>query len=240
MLKEAIEYILKLKRPETLKVNEKNYSTIDLYPIKESECEPLLVYNLDSLVSYILADPDNNMGDLKILNVENPLKVVAESKMFGAFKQREKIIIADYSKLTPDITFGSYLSIEEFIIMLKSKFVVTEDLEKIIKVVGNISDENVTNYNDDGITQKVTTKTGIARVGEVALPPRITLIPYRTFIEIPQPASEFLLRARKSYNRGLEFALFEADGGAWKKIAIKKIADYLNEKLDGKDITILS
>lgn len=124
--------------------------------------------------------------------------------------------------------------------MLKSKFRMTEDLESIIKLVGNIQDENVTNYNDDGITQKVTTKTGIARVGEVPLPPKVSLVPYRTFIEVGQPKSEFLLRAKKGYD-GIEFALFEADGGAWKKEAISNIACYLSDKLkDIENITILN
>ena len=239
MLKEAIEYILKLKRPETLKVGERDFATLDLYPIMEAECSALEVFNLDSLIQYIKNNPDNNIDKIKIINIESPLRVVAESNLFGNFKQREKFVIVDYSDLIPSINFGRYMNIEEFIIMLKSKFIVTEDLEKLIKVVGNITDENVTNYNDDGITQKVTTKTGIARVGEVALPPRIKLKPYRTFVEVEQPESEFLLRAKKGYD-GIEFALFEADGGAWKKQAINNVADYLKENLSNENITILN
>ncbi len=240
MIKDAIEYLLKLKRPETIQVEGRNYSTIEINPIKQSECRAITVYNLDSLIKYLKDDPDNYKEKMKVINILNPLEVAVESTIFGEFKQREKYIVADYSDLIPNIRFGNYLSIEEFIIMLKSKFIMTEDLEKIIKVVGNISDENVTNYNDDGITQKVTTKTGIARVGEVALPPKIKLKPYRTFIEVEQPQSEFLLRAKKGYD-GIEFALYEADGGAWKKEAISNIAKYLEEKLDNiSNITILS
>lgn len=240
MIKEAIEYILKLKRPEVIEADERKYSTIDIQPIYEPNCNPLKVYNLDSLINYLIDDPDNKKEDTKIINVINSVEVVVESSLFGKFKQREQYIIADYSGLIPNISFGRYLSIEEFIIMLKSKFIMTEDLEKVIKVVGNITDENVTNYNDDGVTQKVTTKTGIARVGEVALPPKIKLKPYRTFIEVEQPESEFLLRAKKGYE-GIEFALYEADGGAWKKEAINNISSYLSDKLkDFENITILN
>lgn len=241
MIKEAIEYLLELKRPEIVEVENKTYSTRELVPIIEAECEKLKVYSLQSFVNYILKNPDNNIDKIKIINVENPLKVVASSAVFGKFKQRENYIIADYSELIPSINFGRYMNIEEFIIMLKSKFLMTEDLENIIKVVGNITDENVTNYNDDGVTQKVTTRTGIARVGDVALPPKIKLVPFRTFVEISQPGSEFLLRAKKGYE-GIEFAIFEADGGAWKQKAIKNISDYLHSYLDEtvKDITILN
>lgn len=239
MIKEAIDYLLKLKRPETIKIGERDYATIELQAIREAESKPLTVYGLNSLINYIKGNPDQNIENIKIINIEDPLKVTVQSSTFGNFKQRETYLIADYSELTPFIKFGTYLSIEEFIIMLKSKFIITEDLETIIKVVGNITDENVTNYNDDGITQKVTTKTGIARVGEVALPPKIKLRPFRTFVEVEQPESEFLLRARKGYE-GIEFALFEADGGAWKKEAINNIEKYLRDNLGETSITILS
>lgn len=240
MIKEAISYLLELKRPEIVKVNEREYSTIDIQSIHEPECKAIRVYNLDSLIKYIIDNPDTGISDKKIINVVNPTKVTVESSLFGNFKQREEYIVADYYDLLPEISFGRFVKLEEFIIMLKSKFIMTKDLEMIIKLVGNIQDENVTNYNDDGITQKVTTKTGIARVGEAPLPPKVSLKPYRTFTEVEQPESEFLLRAKKGYE-GIEFALFEADGGAWKKEAIKSIANYLSTNLDNAEkITILS
>lgn len=240
MLKEFLEKLLELKRPETIKVDDRDYATIDINPIREAECSPIEVYNLDSLIKYLKDDPDNRKNDKKIINIANPTTVEVKSSLFGKFKQREQYIVADYYDLLPNIGFGKYLSIEEFIITLKSKFIMNEDLENVIKVVGNITDENVTNYNDDGVTQQVTAKTGIARVAEVALPPKIKLKPFRTFIEVEQPESEFLLRAKKGYE-GITFALFEADGGAWKKQAINNITTYLSENLkDINNITILN
>lgn len=240
MLKEAIDYILKLKRPETVEIEGRNYATIDLYQVKDPECLKLNVTSLQSLIDYIKQDPDNLKENMKILEVQDELNVKLHSQLFGQFKQRETYMSANYSELTPHIAFGKFISIEEFIIMLKSKFEVTEDLTKIIQIIGNISDENVTNYNDDGITQKVTTKVGIARVGEKALPTKLILKPFRTFIEVEQPESDFLLRVKKGYE-GIEVALFEADGGAWKKEAVKNITEYLkNELRDIKNLTILN
>ena len=46
------------------------------------------------------------------------------------------------------------------------------------------------------------------------------LRPYRTFKEIDQPESQFLLRLNENGNIGL----FEADGGMWKLEAKKSIA----------------
>ena len=239
MLKEALKYLVELKRPEAIKVGERDYSTMDIKPIREAECVPLNVYNLDSLIEYLKSNPDK-IENIKILNIENPVRVVAESTLFGKFKQRETYIEVDYSRLIPEIYFGKFLDMEEFMIMLKSKFIETEELISIISIVGNVQNEAVTHYNDDGFSQEVVAKTGVVRVGKVPLPPRIKLKPYRTFIEVDQPESEFILRARKS-PYGVEFALFEADGGAWKKEAISNISSYLKKELNEvKDITILN
>mgnify|MGYP003258251653 FL=1 len=51
--------------------------------------------------------------------------------------------------------------------------------------------------------------------------------PYRTFLEVKQPASDFLLRIDKDGHP----ALYEADGGAWKLEAKRNIAGYLSAQL---------
>lgn len=240
MLKEFVEKLLELKRPETIEVNNRDYSTINIEPILEPDFEKLYVFNLESLVAYIKDDPDILKNKHKIINIVSPTKVLLQSSIYGDFKQRDTYMAVDCKELLPDIYFERFMGIEQFIITLKSKFVMTEELEKIVKIVGNISDETVTNYNDDGITQQVTARTGIARVGEVALPPKIELKPYRTFVEIEQPSSEFLLRANKRSGE-IEFALFEADGGAWKNESICFIAEYLKDRLEGvSNLTILN
>jgi hypothetical protein len=65
-------------------------------------------------------------------------------------------------------------------------------------------------------------KSGIASVAEMPLPNPIALQPFRTFIEIEQPESIFVVRAHK----GPEFSLFLADGGLWKLKAIQSIKEY--------------
>ncbi len=240
MLKAFVEKLLELKRPETVKVDNRDYSTINLDPILEPNFKGMEIFNLESLVTYIKDDPDKIENKHRIINIVSPTKILLQSSIYGNFKQRDTYMVVDCSELLPSIYFERFMNIEQFIITLKSKFVMTSELEQIVKIVGNISDETVTNYNDDGITQQVTARTGIARVGEVALPPKIELKPYRTFVEVEQPASEFLLRANKR-NGEIEFALFEADGGAWKNKSISNIAEYLKDKLEGvSNLTILN
>lgn len=57
--------------------------------------------------------------------------------------------------------------------------------------------------------------------------PIVKLKPYRTFSEVEQPESEFLVRL----SDGGRVALYEADGGAWKLQARRNVADYLKENL---------
>lgn len=80
---------------------------------------------------------------------------------------------------------------------------------------------------DNGVTQKVEAKTGIALNSVVEIKPRVTLRPFRTFIEVEQPESEFLLRV----NQSGEIGLFEADGGVWKLEATRNVAAYFEDKL---------
>ena len=74
----------------------------------------------------------------------------------------------------------------------------------------------------------------------VAVKPRVPLRPYRTFLEVEQPESEFLLRLDDNGNVGL----FEADGGMWKQTAKASITAYFEEKLaqeikDGKIVVMM-
>lgn len=57
----------------------------------------------------------------------------------------------------------------------------------------------------------------------------MTLKPYRTFREMDQPESPFVLRVWKD-NEGVRLAVFEADGGAWKIKARENAAARLREK----------
>ncbi len=76
----------------------------------------------------------------------------------------------------------------------------------------------------------VQARAGVALVSDVAVPNPILLCPYRTFRDVPQPSSLFVLRVRSG--QGLpEAGLFEADGGAWRLTAIERIKQWLTEQL---------
>lgn len=98
-----------------------------------------------------------------------------------------------------------------------------------MKIVGNLSQGTEANFADDGMTQQVMAKAGVARVAMVSLPNPVELRPFRTFADIGQPASKFVLRIKADKDHGPRCALFEADGGAWKNTAIATIKAWLTE-----------
>lgn len=90
-----------------------------------------------------------------------------------------------------------------------------------------MKEETVHQANDDGVSQAVSVKTGIASVNSVKVPNPVKLAPYRTFNEVAQPTSEFVFRMRD----GMQCAIFEADGGAWQLEAMQSIKEYLASQL---------
>ena len=112
--------------------------------------------------------------------------------------------------LLPEINFNSYLDIKRFIIHTQANFVQNEHTESLLRFVGSVSEENSKETKDNGITQSVVAKVGVATVEEVNVSKPVLLRPFRAFVEVPQPESSFILRLRN----GPAAALYEADDGA--------------------------
>ena len=82
-------------------------------------------------------------------------------------------------------------------------------------------------YNDNGIATTITTQKGVALQSNEQIRPIITLKPYRTFQEVEQPESIFLIRVNE---RGITFT--EADGGMWKLKARQTVKAFLEAELE--------
>ncbi|ALA12711.1 hypothetical protein ABNB59_15385 [Paenibacillus larvae] len=220
--RDALEYLSEQGQPEIIEVNGQQYATHQLYEVVEPTPEPLVVRNLSGLIDYLKSEFDKQAPLL--VHVVSPTQVTVVSSYNNDYARKE-IIKAE--ALLPEYRFGSYYEAEDFIIKLQSGFVANEDRAKLLKVVGNVKEENVRSIGDDGVSQSVTAKTGVATVEDVKVPNPVLLAPYRTFVEVIQPESAFVFRMKN----GPLAALFEADGGAWRNAAIDAVATYLVEKL---------
>lgn len=111
---------------------------------------------------------------------------------------------------------------EVALIELRSLCIPNEGTAYLLDLLSRMTNENSVSTNDNGVTQTVEARQGVALNAVVEIKPRVMLRPFRTFLEVEQPESEFLLRVDP--DEGIGF--FEADGGIWKLEAKKNIADY--------------
>ena len=233
MEKEAMEYLIDLgeERNDIREVNGFSYSIERLHLVKEPKADVIVTSSLSSLVDYINSNHSDLEKEELIIHVESPTRV----SLYGALdfnREREKFM--ECQAITPNnIRYNNFLNTEEFNIMLQASFVDNKDKSLLLKVTGCIKEDTVKEVGDDGVSQGVTIKTGVASVNTVEVPNPVILAPYRSFQEIEQVESKFIFRMQS----GPRAALFEADGGMWRNEAIDKIKKYLRENI--KEIRIL-
>lgn len=198
--------------------------------------ESVALNTLSGMVNYIKSNLERIDNKL-ILHVksENMVTLIGTLEIDGS---RETLATA--KAIVPKFSFDAYYDVEEFNIALQSKFVSNEDRSILLQVVGNVSEDNVKTVGDDGVSQAVTINQGVASKASVKVPNPVELAPYRTFLEVTQPESQFVFRMKD----GPRAAIFEADGGAWRNQAIVNIREYfkeeLREEISNKKITILA
>lgn len=241
MIKEALQYLVELGKAEEHTINGDTYSDkplhrIDMYIPKANAIE---MHTLTSLVDYIKSDVDA-MSKKMIVEVASPTKVNLHSQL-DYNRDREKLV--SVSARVPEFSFNNFMDQEKFCINLQSKFIDDPQTDRslILKFAGTVEAGTVAEYGDDGITQKATVKTGIASKGDAIVPNPVKLRPYRTFLEVEQPISEFIFRMKQDKYDGINCAIFEADGGAWQIAATKAIKEYLQFELaDMTQFTVIS
>ena len=238
IIKEAIEYVVGLRKPEVQEIDGVTYSDKELEPvIHNPKARAIQMNTLTSLVDYIKAQVDE-MDEKMIVHVQSPTKVSLYSALDGE-RIRENMV--EVVARVPEFEYGRFIDHEYFCIGLQAKFLEDPESDRalVLKFAGTVEDGSVAQYSDDGISQKATVKTGIASVGDAIVPNPVKLRPYRTFHEVKQPMSEFIFRMNS--DNGVRCALFEADGGAWENVAMKNIKEYLEVELaDYPAFTILS
>ena len=225
--REALEYLVNLgeKKEPIIELDQGTFSRVSLSRVTEPVASKLTVSTLTGLVDYIKTNVDQLKGKL-LIQVKSPNEVALYSPL-NADREREKYVSAE-AILPNNVTYERFLETERFNIMLQSAFVDNEDKAKLLKYTALITDDTVKNFGDDGISQKVTVKTGVASVSDAVVPNPVTLAPFRTFPEVEQPESKFIFRMKE----GPSAALFEADGGAWRNKAILNIKAYLEKELE--------
>ncbi|HEL2480588.1 TPA: hypothetical protein TZY47_000706 [Streptococcus suis] len=189
---------------------------------------------LTSLVEYLKSDLNGMQDQRLIVAVEKNDEVCVWSEN-DEFEHRT--LLVDVKARVPELTFGRFISSEQFNIMLQSNFIDDADREALLDFASALKIENGAEIEDNGVSQVATVKTGVASLAKGKVPNPVDLRPYRTFNEVEQPASKFVFRIDKN----AQMALFEADGKRWVQEAVGNIAVYLKAELaDLEHITVLA
>lgn len=184
------------------------------------------VSTLGALRDYLVTNRDALALDKLIVHVETPNRVSVGSALRSRSRDREIFITAEADDMTNGF-LGKFHSSEDFNIGLQVRFVDVDQRRELLELVSSVKTEQSAEAIDNGISQTLEAKKGIVTKMHVNLPNPVTLSPFRTFRDILQPSSPFVLRANADRGELPELALFEADGGTWKLTAISRIKDWL-------------
>lgn len=235
MIKKALEYIVGLSSPTVQEIGLETYSDKPLHRISYiPRASSIEMNTLSSLIDYIKSGVDI-FGEKMIIHVQSPTRV----SMYSALDvEREREYVVEVKANVPAFNFNQFMDHESFCIGVQSKCIDDPNTDKalLLKFAGTVEAGSVAEYGDDGVSQKATVKTGIASKGEALVPSPASLKPFRTFVEVDQPVSRFIFRMKEDkYSHGIQCALYEADGGAWKLEAMQSIREYLDDALEGFD-----
>lgn len=229
-LRDAIDRITDLARPFTLEANGHQFCSKPLVEVKAAEFAPTTyeVDTLDALVKLILTE-GLTLGRRLYVRVDSARKVTVTTTYNGDELRNpyQRFPLYEAVSDVPVVTIGYSMSQEQAIVELQSLYGATPDRGYLLDLLSHIDVNEGVSSVDNGVTQEVNVRTGAVLKQVTPVRPIVQLQPYRTFLEVEQPVSDFLLRVSKEG----EPALFEADGGAWKLEAKRSIAAYLAEKL---------
>ena len=232
MLKEAIEKILEINKP-ALEVVEGRTFAIGSEGVEEvrpqlDKPETLPLTSLDALVKLIRTEAlfGGTPAAPLYITIPNHLTVRCFSHPAESLRYARPDPYLVTATDVPGWEARTELPFEEALIALRTRFQPTNDTEYALKLLSDITTGAKITFNDNGVATTVVTKKGIDLQSNQPIRPIISLKPYRTFQEVEQPASEYLIRIS---DRGISF--IEADGGMWKLKARQTVKEYFDKAL---------
>ena len=233
------------QRPQVFTVGEETYiSTGNHYervkpvlPDKIVRPGTFETFSLDGLIDYIKEDVDGFFKDPErkfLVRVCGPHSVEVVSPVTGYWQER--ITVAKCEALVPKVEFDRFRDPESFQIMVQTCFEDSKNRADVLLLAGNIRKEQSMRTADDGVSQTVTVNAGVATAADVTVKNPVPLTPYRTFREVEQPESPFVLR----FDEEARVALFTGDGSAWQLEAVSRIAEYLQNNLLGYNVKVIA
>ena len=238
MLKEALQYLISLADPDFREEEDgRVYSSRPLTEVQTPLVKAIEVQTLAGLRDLYKL---HNERENSIIHIEDYSSVWLVSQKLDQWNRRSAGAHAKLPSDSPKFRFSTWMDPEEFLIGMMTLFEDSNyahgDNRKVVKLINSLAAEAVTISTDDGFSQQVITRQGMITKSEEKISPRVSLQPFRTFREVSQPYSDFVLRLRSRQGQMPSCALFEADGGEWKNDAIKTIREWFAKELPNANV----
>lgn len=196
--------------------------------------EPLKLSTLTGLVDYLTNNRDKLTLEHVVVHVASPTVVRVLGPLEGEEEQFRRKVFVSVTHADPTHGFfGTYHDHEFFLIGLMTLFAADKKRDELITLISAIKGDQVKANYDNGYAQQVTVSAGVALVGDKRIENPVRLSPLRSFHEIEQVESPFVLRLAQGPDKP-KAALFEADGGAWKHEAVDSISAHLGAEFSDR------
>lgn len=230
MLKEFVAHIQDTAHPQILTVGGSTFAVTTDGAAKEirpaiDHPDTLDLQSLDALVKMVKTEA-SEMDTPLYITIPDHLTV----RCFGQPDAEARYFRQVYyqAKATDVPGWDSYqeLGFEEAQIAMRTRFQETPDTAYLQKLLSEITCGAKVTMNDNGVATSVVTQKGVALQSNEAIRPIVKLRPYRTFQEVDQPESPFLIRINER-----RILFIEADGGMWKLKAREIVKGFLTDNL---------
>ncbi len=233
MLKEFIEHLQKTTQPLIKEVGASTFCITAAGDVTEilpeiPNPDTLALNSLDSLVKMVLSEACKREKPLYI-TIPDHMTVRCFGQPQNEARYFRQIYYTANATDVPGWESKQELGFEEAQIAMRTRFQETVDIAYLQKLLSEISTGAKVTLNDNGIATSVVTQKGVALQSNESIRPIVSLRPYRTFQEVAQPESPFLIRVNER-----RIAFIEADGGMWKLKARETVKAFLEDKLSSE------
>lgn len=167
---------------------------------------------------------------LSFINIVSPTHMVGFGKV-GENGRLQALFTAQAK--TKEFPYGRQLTMEDFILNVQVCFEDSEDKTELLSAVSRVVQNSQVVQEDDGITQTLEIKSGIALKENKRISPVRNLAAYRSFPGFASPVAPFLFRAHKD-EKGVKFSLTDMAGDNWIGATMEALRAELNTILEGK------
>lgn len=193
-------------------------------------------YTLAGFAEYLKAEAED---DQPLVHVVSPVRVDAVSKLLGrdGHLRRRPASAVCKSAAMHGFAFNQFTSLDSLAIALQTCFEPARGtVDELRRFCASVRSSRTLGIADDGVSQTVEAKRGIAAVQTTPVGNPWILAPWRTFAEVSQPISPFVLRFREDDEP--EAGLYETGDARWQVEAVQSIATFVRAAL-GPDWTVL-